>query len=75
MAFLIITFWLLTLVVLISLALFGAGRIGRTLEGEDQPHPGPDAGLDAAEEELRLRYARGEIGREEFLQRKIDLER
>lgn len=31
--------------------------------------------VDAAEEELRLRYARGEIDREEFLQRKIDLER
>ncbi|MFJ9553506.1 SHOCT domain-containing protein [Nocardiopsis sp. NPDC101807] len=36
--------------------------------------PGREA-PDAAEEELRLRYARGEIGREEFLQRKIDLER
>lgn len=36
--------------------------------------PGHEA-FDAAEEELRLRYARGEIGREEFLQRKIDLER
>jgi putative membrane protein len=31
--------------------------------------------VDAAEEELRLRYARGQIDREEFLQRKIDLER
>lgn len=32
------------------------------------------SGRDRALEELRLRYARGEIGREEFLQRKIDLE-
>ncbi|MFW5417836.1 SHOCT domain-containing protein [Nocardiopsis sp. CNT-189] len=29
---------------------------------------------DPAMEELRRRYAEGEIGREEFLQRKIDLE-
>ncbi|MBE2999496.1 SHOCT domain-containing protein [Nocardiopsis sp. HNM0947] len=32
------------------------------------------AGMDPALAELRMRYARGEIGREEFLQRKIDLE-
>ena len=32
------------------------------------------SGQDKALEELRLRYARGEISREEFLQRKIDLE-
>ncbi|MFL1427095.1 MULTISPECIES: SHOCT domain-containing protein [unclassified Nocardiopsis] len=36
----------------------------------DRPHPV----VDRAQEELRLRYARGEIGREEYLQRKIDLE-
>ncbi|GHC80698.1 hypothetical protein GCM10007079_19820 [Nocardiopsis terrae] len=30
--------------------------------------------LDAAAQELRMRYARGEISREEYLQRKIDLE-
>ncbi|CAL9348141.1 hypothetical protein SUDANB121_00421 [Nocardiopsis dassonvillei] len=30
--------------------------------------------VDRAQEELRLRYARGEIGREEYLQRRIDLE-
>ena len=30
--------------------------------------------VDRAQEELRLRYARGEIDREEYLQRKIDLE-
>ena len=37
---------------------------------------GPElsSGQDKALEELRLRYARGEISREEFLQRKIDLE-
>lgn len=35
------------------------------------PAPQP---LDAAAQELRMRYARGEISREEYLQRKIDLE-
>lgn len=30
--------------------------------------------MDPALAELRMRYARGEVGREEFLQRKIDLE-
>ncbi|WP_026122201.1 SHOCT domain-containing protein [Nocardiopsis halotolerans] len=39
------------------------------------PEPSRPPAVDAAEEELRLRYARGEIDREEFLQRKIDLER
>ena len=37
------------------------------------PNPAPQA-LDAAAQELRMRYARGEISREEYLQRKIDLE-
>jgi putative membrane protein len=37
------------------------------------PDPSPPA-LDPAAQELRMRYARGEISREEYLQRKIDLE-
>lgn len=45
----------------------GAGTGSRSVDAE--------RAVDAAEEELRLRYARGEIDREEFLQRKIDLER
>lgn len=48
-------------------------RSGRVPQAPPRP-PTPPA-LDAAEQELRLRYARGEIDREEFLQRKIDLER
>ena len=38
------------------------------------PGAGGAEGVDPALAELRLRYARGEVGREEFLQRKIDLE-
>ncbi|GAB2487034.1 SHOCT domain-containing protein [Nocardiopsis aegyptia] len=37
------------------------------------PSPAPPP-LDAAAQELRMRYARGEISREEYLQRKVDLE-
>ncbi|GAB3701317.1 SHOCT domain-containing protein [Nocardiopsis oceani] len=40
-----------------------------------EPPPRPERpSLDAAAQELRMRYARGEISREEYLQRKIDLE-
>ncbi|MFD3683774.1 SHOCT domain-containing protein [Nocardiopsis sp. NPDC058631] len=54
----------------------GSGRLDHPRPGRWQQSAAPGPGvLDAAEEELRLRYARGEIGREEFLQRKIDLER
>ncbi|MFE3456106.1 SHOCT domain-containing protein [Nocardiopsis aegyptia] len=72
------------MVLMVTMALFlvlAAGSAAR-LPGPDHPRPfpaqhdaAPRQGLDAAEEELRLRYARGEVDREEFLQRKIDLER
>lgn len=54
----------------------GAARADLARPGRRRPPaaPAPQA-VDAAEEELRLRYARGQIDREEFLQRKIDLER
>lgn len=38
------------------------------------PSIAPPPATDAATQELRMRYARGEISREEYLQRKIDLE-
>jgi len=46
----------------------------RSHDVEGLQHLEVSSGRDRALEELRLRYARGEIGREEFLQRKIDLE-
>ncbi|WP_159944428.1 MULTISPECIES: SHOCT domain-containing protein [unclassified Nocardiopsis] len=49
----------------------GAVRSERQRSATDSPER---RGVDAAQEELRIRYARGEIDREEFLQRKIDLE-
>ncbi|MEU3017780.1 SHOCT domain-containing protein [Nocardiopsis sp. NPDC007018] len=45
---------------------------GRLLRRRHEP-PVVEPG-DAATQELRLRYARGEISREEYLQRRIDLE-
>lgn len=47
----------------------GRGAPPPALAAQEAPHH-PDPALD----ELRLRYARGEIGREEYLQRRIDLE-
>ncbi|MDA2807055.1 SHOCT domain-containing protein [Nocardiopsis suaedae] len=58
-----------TMAWLVAMAVYG-GR------GPDRPVVlSEEAGrLDPALDELRHRYARGEIGREEYLQRKIDLE-
>jgi putative membrane protein len=56
-------FWLVLVVALVALIL----RSSRSLGGE-RPSP-RSPGLDALEE----RYARGEIQREEFLQKKTDI--
>lgn len=75
---------MIMILIMLPLAFFfvlTAGEIGRVTKQRSgrvpQAPPSPPAppSLDAAEQELRLRYARGEIDREEFLQRKIDLER
>ena len=68
--------WLLfalLLVFLVGLVVFFTGRWGGLHRGS--PAPGtlaPRAG-DDAQDLVRLRYARGEIDREEFLSRKQDL--
>ncbi len=77
---------MIMILVILPLAFFFvllAGEAGpsargrRTVDRPDEPYPDPPAPppLDPAEQELRMRYARGEIDREEFLQRRIDLER
>lgn len=75
---------MIMLLIMLPLAFFFVltiGEVGRVIGQRSgrthQARPGPPAPppLDAAEQELRLRYARGEIDREEYLQRKIDLER
>ncbi|RKS08791.1 putative membrane protein [Nocardiopsis sp. Huas11] len=47
---------------------------GRPIDPAPSAPPNPAPPPDAAAQELRMRYARGEISREEYLQRKIDLE-
>lgn len=75
---------MIMILIMLPLAFFfvlTAGEIGRITKqrsgrvSQARPSPPAPPSLDAAEQELRLRYARGEIDREEFLQRKIDLER
>ncbi|MFE9641624.1 SHOCT domain-containing protein [Nocardiopsis alba] len=75
---------MIMILVILPLAFFFvllAGKAGtsargrRTVDRPDEPYPPAPPPLDPAEQELRMRYARGEIDREEFLQRRIDLER
>lgn len=75
---------MIMILVILPLAFFFvllAGEAGpsargrRTVDRPDEPYPPAPPPLDPAEQELRMRYARGEIDREEFLQRRIDLER
>ncbi|WP_306367508.1 SHOCT domain-containing protein [Nocardiopsis sp. CC223A] len=66
-----VTVVILVLVVLgvyLVVTVSASGRAERAAPDRERPR------VDRAQEELRLRYARGEIGREEYLQRKIDLE-
>ena len=53
--------------VVLWVALRPGGRVASVVEGGVPPRPDP------AVEEVRLRYARGEISREEFVQRSRDL--
>jgi putative membrane protein len=65
---------LILLVVLIGVGIWAVLRVTsrRTLDAATAPVPaGPRP--DAALEEVRLRYARGEMSREEFAQRSRDL--
>lgn len=60
--------------VLVALGVYLAVTVSASVNAgravPERPHPP----VDRAQEELRLRYARGEIDREEYLQRRIDLE-
>ncbi|HZU73306.1 MAG TPA: SHOCT domain-containing protein [Acidimicrobiales bacterium] len=72
---------LIALALLLALgvvALIRYWRTGAVVSGHPAPRPwfGPPAGpppFDPALHELRMRYARGELSREEFLQRLVDL--
>jgi putative membrane protein len=63
-------FWALFAVLVLALLVVGIVWLVRTLAG---PSPGGGS-TSTARQELDLRYARGELTREEYLQRRVDLE-
>lgn len=70
--------WSLLAVVLAVLAVAGGVLVARTLGGrrrEGPPEiPATPSRLQEARDALRLRYAHGEISREDYLQGKVELE-
>lgn len=71
--------WALLLVALLVLAGLGIAWLIRNLSSRPGTRsipmepPGHEQTLNSAEEALRRRYARGEIDRDEYLQRRDDL--
>jgi putative membrane protein len=63
-------FWAILWVVVLALLVAGAIWLARTLTRPSNPPSGPGP----ARAELDLRYARGDLTREEYLQRRADLE-
>lgn len=72
--------WMIAWIVLgivVAIAVVAAvawARGGRLGDGRGQVTPAEPDGSREAREALRLRYARGEISREEYLQGKVELE-
>jgi putative membrane protein len=66
-------FWAIFMVVVLAVLVAGAIWLARTLTRPSSP-PGGPAGPSLARTELDLRYARGDLTREEYLQRRTDLE-
>ncbi|MCY9784930.1 SHOCT domain-containing protein [Nocardiopsis sp. EMB25] len=65
--------WALGALLLIALVVVLAVWLGRSGGSRGAAAPGPSV-TDSALAELRRRYATGEISREEYFQRKTDLE-
>jgi putative membrane protein len=63
-------FWAAFAVVVLAVAVVGLVWLVRTMTRS----PGGTSGDGAARAELDLRYARGDLTREEYLQRRADLE-
>jgi putative membrane protein len=62
-------FWAIFAVLVLALLVVGVVWLVRTLAG-----PSPGSATSTARQELDLRYARGELTREEYQQRRADLE-
>lgn len=65
--------WWVIAVVVLGLGVAGTVWLIRSLGGKPR-RPELPSRPDPAYEELRRQYATGKIGREEYLQRKVDLE-
>src|SRR4051812_26165836 len=65
--------WLLPLLFLIALTAMFAWLVLQSRRTPRTVVPGGTAAVDPALEELRLRYARGEVGRDEFVATEADL--
>lgn len=72
--------WVLLWIILGLAVAVAAGAVAaaalRTRREADRLHSGPaePSAVQRAKDELRLRYSKGEINREEYLQGKVDLE-
>jgi uncharacterized membrane protein len=62
-------FWAIFAVLVLALLVVGVVWLVRTLAA-----PGPGSAISTARQELDLWYARGELTREEYQQRRADLE-
>ena len=65
--------WLLLLILFLALVVLAVARLVRLLRGGCPGPSGKVPAADAAVESVRLRYARGEIGRDEFVRVSSDL--
>jgi putative membrane protein len=68
--------WFLLAVVLVVAGGLVVARVLAGRRGEEPPQvrAGDSPAVQQAKDALRLRYANGEIGREEYLQGKVELE-
>jgi putative membrane protein len=62
-------FWAVFALLVLALLVVGIVWLVRTLAS-----PGPGSAISTARQELDLRYARSELTREEYQQRRVDLE-
>jgi putative membrane protein len=65
--------WLVVAVAILGLAITGIIWLVRSMTGKEGPPAPTRVPADPAYDELRRRYAAGDIGRDEYLQRKSDL--
>ena len=66
-------FWLLLLVLFLALVAFAIYALVRLTRGSGPSAASDQSGPDAAVESVRMRYARGEIDRDEFVRVSTDL--